>query len=393
MSVLKAILKKEFRQIFRDKTILAMMFALPTIQLIVLPLAMNFDVKNINLAIVDQDHSDYAQKLITKVGSSGYFKIVGEAPSYQNALHYVEKEEADVIMEIPAGFERNLVREGKQTISLSADAINATKSSIGSAYLSSVIGDFAGGLDINVQTAGDTGTGTDAGGTGAAGGAGEVSANGAPGMIDITYSNWFNPLAEYKYYIVPGILVLLLTMIGGFMAALNIVREKEMGTIEQINVSPIKKWEFILGKLIPFWVIGLIVFTIGLLVCRIVYGITPAGSIALLYCFAGVYLVALLGFGLLISTFSDNQVQAMFIAFFFMMIFTLMSGLFTSVESMPTWAKTISNFIPVTHFVKVIRMIVLKGSGFVDVRVELGYILVFAVVLNGWAIWNYKKTA
>jgi drug efflux transport system permease protein len=384
MSVLKAILKKEFRQIFRDKTILAMMFALPTIQLIVLPLAMNFDVKNINLAIVDHDGSDYAQKLITKVGSSGYFKIVGEAPSYQTALRYVEKEEADVIMEIPAGFERNLVREGKQTISLSADAINATKSSIGSAYLSSVIGDFAGGLDINVQAGVDAGAAADAGRSGASGGA---------GTIDIRYSNWFNPLAEYKYYIVPGILVLLLTMIGGFMAALNIVREKEMGTIEQINVSPIKKWEFILGKLIPFWVIGMIVFTIGLTVCRIVYGITPAGSIALLYCFAGVYLVALLGFGLLISTFSDNQVQAMFVAFFFMMIFTLMSGLFTSVDSMPAWARTISNLIPVTHFVKVVRMIVLKGSGFGDVRVELGYISVFAVVLNGWAIWNYRKTA
>jgi ABC-2 type transport system permease protein len=369
MSVLKAILKKEFRQIFRDKTILAMMFAMPIIQLIVLPVAMNFDIKNINLAIVDHDHSDYSQKLITKVGSSGYFKIVGEAPSYQSALPYVEKEEADVIMEIPADFERNLVREGKQTISLSADAINATKSSIGSAYLSSVIGDFADGLDINVKTVADA------------------------GYIDITYSNWFNPLAEYKYYIVPGILVLLLTMIGGFMTALNIVREKEMGTIEQINVSPIKKWEFILGKLIPFWVIGMIVFTLGLTVCLVVYGITPVGSIALLYCFAGIYLVALLGFGLLISTFSDNQVQAMFVAFFFMMIFTLMSGLFTSVDSMPVWARTISNFIPVTHFVKVVRMVVLKGSGFGDVRMELGYIFLFAIVLNGWAIWNYKKTA
>lgn len=375
MSVLKSILKKEFRQIFRDKTILAMMFALPIVQLIVLPLAMNFDIKNINLAIVDHDHSDYSQKLITKVGASGYFKITGAAPSYRSALTYIEKEEADVIMEIPAGFERNLVREGKQTISLSADAINATKSSIGSAYLSSVIGDFAEGLDINVKNAADAGTA------------------GTAGMIDITYSNWFNPLAEYKYYIVPGILVLLLTMIGGFMAALNIVREKEMGTIEQINVSPIKKWEFILGKLIPFWVIGMIVFTLGLIVCRVVYGITPVGSIALLYCFAGIYLVALLGFGLLISTFSDNQVQAMFVAFFFMMIFTLMSGLFTSVDSMPVWARTISNFIPVTHFVKVVRMIVLKGSGFGDIQTELLYIFLFAIVLNGWAIWNYKKTS
>jgi ABC-2 type transport system permease protein len=188
-------------------------------------------------------------------------------------------------------------------------------------------------------------------------------------------------------------LVLLLTLIGGFMTALNIVREKEIGTIEQINVTPIKKWEFILGKLIPFWIIGLIVFTVGLTVCYVVYGIFPKGSILLLYLFAIVYLIALLGFGLLISTYSSNQVQAMFVAFFFMVIFMLMSGFFTSTDSMPDWAKTLSEFTPVTHFVKVDRMIILKGSGWSDVKNEFFYLLAFAAVLNGWAIWNYKKTS
>jgi ABC-2 type transport system permease protein len=213
-----------------------------------------------------------------------------------------------------------------------------------------------------------------------------------PATIDITYSNWFNPLAEYKYYIVPGVLVLLLTMIGGFISALNIVKEKESGTIEQINVTPIKKWQFILGKMIPFWIIGMIVFTLGLLVTWLVYGILPEGNIAVLYLFASVYLIALLGFGLLISTYSDNQLQAMFIAFFFMMIFMLMSGLFTSVESMPAWARMIANLTPITHFIRVIRMIVLKGSNFSDIGMEFLYMVFFAVVLNAWAIWNYRKT-
>lgn len=370
MRVLKYILQKEFRLIFRDKTILAMMFAMPTIQLIILPLAMNLEVKNINIAVVDHDRSSFSQQLISKIGASGYFRYTGTALSYQEALAYIEKDEADLVLEIPAGFERNLVREGSQKLAVSADAINGTKSSLGAGYLSSIIADFNKNIQLNFS-----------------------GASAQQPSVDVTYSNWFNPHERFANYFVPGILVLLLTLIGGFISALNIVREKESGTIEQINVTPIKKWQFILGKMIPFWVIGIIVFTLGLLVAWIVYGIVPKGNIAVLYTFASVYLVALLGFGLLISTYSDNQLQAMFIAFFFMMIFMLMSGLFTSLESMPAWARNMSNLTPITHFIKVVRMIVLKGSGFNDIKYELLYETGFAIVLNGWAIWNYKKTS
>lgn len=374
MKILRFLLQKEFRQIFRDKTIIAMMFMMPTVQLIILPLAMDLEVKNINLSIVDRDHSSYSQQLISKVGSSGYFKIVSMEPSYKEALKYVERDEADVVLEIPAGFERNLIREGKQKIGLSVDAIDGTKAFIGGSYLNAIIADFNANLEINSRAA--------------------IPTNyTSKSLIDVTYSTWFNPLAKFKYYLVPGILVLLLTMIGGFLSALNIVREKEVGTIEQINVSPIKKWQFILGKLIPFWIMGIIVFTLGLIVCWLFYGIVSEGSFLLLYLFAAFYLIAVLGFGLLISTISDNQIQAMFLAFFFMMIFTLMGGLFTSVESMPDWARGISNLLPITHFIRVVRMIMLKGSGFADVQLEFVYILAFGVILNGWAVWNYRKTA
>jgi ABC-2 type transport system permease protein len=374
MRVLGFILQKEFRQIFRDKTILAMMFAIPIVQLIILPLAANFEVKNINLAFVDSDHSTYSHKLLHKIASSGYFRVVGNTPGYNDALRLIEKNEADLMLEIPHGFERNLVREGTQQVNITADAINGTKSSIGGAYLVAVLGDFNRSLDVNIK-----------------------AANSTPGVkapvIDLTYTDWFNPGKQYKYYMVPGILVLLLTLIAGFLAALNIVREKEIGTIEQINVTPIKKWEFILGKLIPFWIVGIIVFTIGLVVMYIVYGIFPKGSIAVLYLFAAVYLVALLGFGLLISTFSNSQLQAMFVAFFFMMIFMLMSGFFTSIDSMPDWARKFSNLTPVTHFITVVRLIVLKGSGLGQLKNELYYLLGFAVFLNGCAILNYRKTS
>lgn len=374
MKILRFILQKEFRQILRDRTILAMMLAAPTMQLIILPLAANFEVKNINVAYVDHDHSSYSQKLKNKIASSGYFRMAGQPGSYKEGLEMIEYGNADLVLEIPAGFEKNLVREGSQKVNLSVDAINGTRAGLGGAYLVSVLADFNGDLDINIKLP-------------------SGSSLVPPAQISVAGTNWYNPRAEYKYYMVPGILVLLLTMIGGFITALNIVKEKEIGTIEQINVTPIQKWQFILGKLIPFWVVGMIVFTIGLTVMYVVYGIFPKGSLLVLYLFAAVYLVALLGLGLLISTFADTQLQAMFIAFFFMMIFMLMSGFFTSTDSMPGWAKALSDLTPVTHFIKVVRLIVLKGSGLADIKNELAYLGLFAVALNGFAIWNYRKTS
>lgn len=374
MKILRFILQKEFRQIFRDKTILAMMFVMPTMQLIIMPMAANFEVKNVNVAYVDHDYSSYSQQLKNKIASSGYFIMVGNPISYKEGLEMIEYGKADILLEVPFGFEKNLVREGSQKLNLSVDAINGTKSALGGAYITAVIKEFNSNLDVNTKLTNGTAITPSA-------------------KITVASSNWYNPRAEYKYNIVPGILVLLLTMIGGFITALNIVKEKEIGTIEQINVTPIQKWQFILGKLIPFWIVGMIVFTIGLMVMYLVYGIIPAGSFGVLYLFAAVYLIALLGLGLLISTFADTQLQAMFIAFFFMMIFMLMSGLFTSTDSMPGWAKTISDFTPVTHFIKVVRLIVLKGSEFADVKTEFGYLVMFAIALNGFAIWNYRKTS
>lgn len=371
MRTLRFLLRKEFKQIFRDKSIVALIFFMPMVQLILMPLAADYEVRNINLSVVDHDKSTYSQKLISKVIASGYFRLSGYNDSFRAALRLIESDQADLILEIPQGFEKNLIREDEQKLFVAVNAINGTKASLGGSYLGSIIGDF--NADIRMQLV-------------------------LPPrfsqfpVIDVVPSNWFNPILNYKIFIVPGILAILVTMVGGFLSALNIVREKEIGTIEQINVTPIRKHIFILGKLIPFWVLANIVFTIGLLLARFVYGIVPVGSLVVLYVFISVYLLTVLGFGLLVSTFCDTQQQAMFIMFFFMMLFILLGGLFTSIDSMPEWAKVITWFNPVRYMIEVMRMVILKGSGFSDVLPHLGIVSLMALVLNGWAVLNYKKT-
>jgi ABC-2 type transport system permease protein len=372
MRTIRFLLRKEFRQIFRNKAIVAIILVVPIVQLLILPLAANYEVKNINLSVVDNDHSDYSKKLVSKITASGYYRLTGFNASFKDAFKLIEADEADLILEIPHGFEQNLIKENEQKLFVAINAINGTKANLGGAYLNAIIRNFNDDIRMQLVEPGKF--------------------NIAP-TIEITSSNWFNPLMNYRIFMVPGILAILVTMIGGYLSALNIVKEKEIGTIEQINVTPIKKHHFILGKLIPFWILGLIVFSLGLLVSWLVYGIIPLGSIILLYGFVAVYLLTVLGLGLLISTFCDTQQQAMFIAFFFLMIFILMGGLFTPIDSMPGWAKVITGFNPVSYLIDVMRMIILKGSGIKDVQFHLYTIMLFAIILNSWAVWNYKKTS
>lgn len=372
MRTIKFLLRKEFKQIFRNRTILIMIIVMPVMQLLILPLAANYDVKDINLSVVDHDHSSFSRKLISKITASGYFRLQGYSASFNDAFRLIESDKADLILEIPEGFERNLVRENQQKVFIAVNAINGTKAGLGGAYLTQIIGNF--NRDIRLQWQ-------------------QGKGNNLTPSIEITSSNWFNPFLNYRIFMVPGILAILVTMVGGFLTALNIVKEKEVGTIEQINVTPIKKQYFILGKLIPFWILGNVVFTIGLIISWLIYGIIPLGNILVLYGFIWLFLLAVLGFGLLISTYSDTQQQAMLIMFFFMMIFILMGGLFTPIDSMPGWAKVIARFNPLSYMIDVMRMVILKGSGWKDILPQLWKIALFAVVLNTWAILNYRKTA
>lgn len=343
---------------------------MPVIQLLVLPWAADYEMKNIKLSVVDHDHSAYSQKLVAKITASGYFILNDYSASFTQALSEIEHDRSDLVMEIPVNFEKDLVNEDAAKIFLAINAINGVKASLGGAYLRSIIQDY--NSEVRTQWI-------------------QLPRFSPETQIEVTSSNWFNPMMNYKYFMVPGILVILLTMVGANLTAINIVKEKEIGTIEQINVTPIKKYHFILGKLIPFWVLGLVVLTLGLIIARLAYGIIPAGSFITIYIFAAVYLFAILGLGLLISTYSVNQQQSVLLSFFLMMIFVLLGGLYTSIDSMPDWAQWITKFNPVSYFVNVMRMVVLKGSKLSDIRNDLFIMAGFAILLNGWAVLSYRK--
>jgi ABC-2 type transport system permease protein len=191
---------------------------------------------------------------------------------------------------------------------------------------------------------------------------------------------------------VPALMVMLLTLLTGFLPALNIVSEKEVGTIEQINVTPVGKFTFMLAKLIPYWLIGFIVLSIGIGVAALVYGLLPAGSLLTIYLYTGVYILALSGLGILVSSCSDTMQQALFLMFFFVMVLILMSGLFTPVSSMPAWAQAIAMFNPLTYFMEVMRAVYLKGSGAAQLLPQLLALGGFALALNGWAVLSYRKS-
>jgi ABC-2 type transport system permease protein len=370
MRIVLALLKKEFLQIRRNAFILRLLLLMPILQLCILSQAINFEMKNLSLVLVDLDNSSASQHISKKFQASRYFILNEIIHSQTPALQAMEDNKVDLVVVIPAHFEKELRLGLSPTVSFVADAVNGMKAGLASSYASHIFMDAASEL---------------------------AQARRLPGAspnpnIQTTYSLWYNPIWEYKTLILPGLLAVLVTLVSGLLAALNIVREKEMGTMEQLNVSPIAKWQFIIAKLLPFWVIGLFEITLGLLVIRWVFQIPLQGNLVLLYAFCGIYMVLVLALGLFISNVSRTQSQAMFVTAFFFMLFILTSGVFTPVESMPAWAQTLNKANPIAYFVEVSRRILLKGAAFEHLKSAFFTVASFATLALGLSIWRYKKT-
>jgi ABC-2 type transport system permease protein len=363
-------LQKEFIQIFRDKAMLPIIFIVPAMQLLILSYTATFEIKNVRFVTVDQDRTLLSKQLINKFSGSSFFEYKGDAASYEEAKLMLYHDKVDQIMVIEPYFERKLNTENKASVQVITNAINGNAASLMSAYATSIILDFNKDILIHQHP---------------------LEYTGLPIKTKPTF--WYNPELDYMTYMVPGILVLLVTIIGMFLSGMNLVKEKEMGTIEQINVTPIKKYQFITGKLIPFWIIAMIDLGIGLILAWFVFKIPIVGSVYLVLFVAAVYLFVVLSFGLFISTLANTMQQSMFIAWFFLVIFILMSGLFTPVESMPHWAQVLNYLNPIAYFIKINRMIMLKGSVFSDFTREFWILVVYGIGMLTLSINRYKKTS
>ncbi|MBU2526663.1 MAG: ABC transporter permease [Bacteroidetes bacterium] len=373
MKIILYIIRKEFKQIFRNKGMLPIIFILPVLQLVILSNAATYEIKNISFGYVDADNSSISRGLIERFEASTYFNVTEKFSSQKEASSAMQEGRVDVYLSIPTHFERDLQKNKRNDIGVFIDAIDGSAAGVINVYATQIIQNYNKHIATDLIQVSDS--------------VQQLSS------IDSIPLFWYNETLNYKTFMVPGILVLLVTMITLFLSGMNIVREKEIGTLEQINVTPIKKHQFIIGKLFPFWVLGMGLLTIGLILAKVIFNVPMLGNLLLLYGYTSVYILVILGMGLFISNFTDTQQQAMFIAWFFIVIFILMSGLFTPIESMPKWAQILTEFNPIKYFVEIIRMVMLKGSGFTDIFPLAIKTLAYAIVMNGLAVWSYKKTS
>lgn len=355
----KYLLQKEFIQIRRNAFLPKLVVMFPIMIMCVMPWVMNMEVKNIKVDVVDNDHSTTSQRLIHRIKSSNYFIFKGTQPTYESALQNIETYQSDLILVIPANYGRSILNGEPTQLLLAANAVNGTKGSMGAAYMSQIV-------VSNTDEA-------------------------FFGINRFSTLNLFNKHQNYKVFMIPALLAIAIMLMCGFLPTLNIVGEKEAGTIEQINVTPVRKMDFILAKLVPYWIIAFFVITVCLLISWLLYGITCQGNLLLVYLLAMLLAMFFSSFGLIISNYSDNLQQAIMVMWFFVVILMLLSGLFTPTRSMPTWAYTTTYINPMHYFIDAIRTVFVRGGDLGSIAHQAGALALIASVMSLWAVLSYRK--
>ena len=367
MRVFIVLVQKEFLQIRRNSFLPRLIIAFPILVMLLMPLIMTMDVRQVNVAVVDLDRSTTSRRIASHINASEYLTLAQTSAEYPLAMEVLEQGAVDVIVQIPDNFERDMTVATPERISITANAVNATKGGMGMQYV--------------VQTIART--------------LAELRGEKSPAKLSelVTIENRYNPTLNYRYYMIPALMIILFILICGFLPALSIVGEKESGTIEQINVTPISRFMFILSKLVPYWIIGLFVVTVAMLVARLVYGLAPVGSIGAIYFGALLFILTISGFSLTIANFSETMQQTMFVMFFFIMTFMLMSGLLTPIDSMPVWAQRFTLILPPRYYVEILRSVYLKGTTIAELWTNYAALGIFAIIFNTLAALTYKKQA
>lgn len=357
---IKFLLRKEFTQILRNSFLPRLIMMFPITTMCIMPWVMNMEIKHIVVDVVDNDHSIQSQQLVNEIAANTYFVLHGQQPTYAAALKNIEKSDVDVVVVIPQHYSRDIVLGQKPQVLVAANAVNGTKGSIGSVYLSQI-----------------------------------VTANALPTAASIKSKvstlYLYNNHLDYKLFMIPALLTIVMMLMTGYLPTLNIVGEKETGTIEQINVTPVSKWTFILSKLIPYWLIAIFIVSVCLLLAWAVYGITPAGNIALIYLLSMLLALFFSAFGLIVSNYSDTMQQAIFLMWFFMMILLLLSGLFTPTRSMPHFAYLSTYINPVSYFIEAMRTVFIRGGNFSSIAHQVFALSAIGLIMGGWAVISYKK--
>lgn len=371
MRTILFIVRKEILQVVRDRIMRVQILVPPIVQLLVVAQAMTFSVARTDLALVDLDRSPASERLVERFTASGRFEVSVVTASGDVADRSLLTREAGAVLRIPAGFERDLRRRQSPEVQLVLNAEDGAAAGIVQGYAGAILSAYTA-AEASVHPA---------------------RASGARGGIAVQTRTLYNPQGEYLGYMAIGLLASLVTLVGVLLTSQNIAREREIGTLEQLNVTPITRGQFIAGKLIPFWALGLLELTLGLLIIRWAFGIPFLGSVGWVYLGAGIYLIAALGLGLLISSAAATQQQAMFVTFFTLVTMLFLGGIFTPAESMPGWAQTVSQANPIRHFVDVLRIVLMKGGGWREVWVAYAAMAAFGAVALPLAIARYRKTA
>ena len=332
----------------------------PIVIMCVTPWVMNMEVKNVVVNVVDNDRSTRSQQIVHSIEASDYFIFGGQKPTYRIALAEIEHGKADMVLVIPQDFGKDIDRGKMPQVLIAANAVNGTKGGMGSAYLSQIVTSHVMPTKAAVQS-------------------------------KVSTLLLYNKHQNYKLYMIPALLAMVVMLMTGFLPTLNIVSEKEIGTIEQINVTPVSKWAFILSKLIPYWLIAFFVITVFLILAWLIYGITPDGPVWLVYVLAMLLAMFFSSFGLIVSNYSETMQQAVFVTWFFVMIIMLLSGLFTPTRSMPDWAYTSTYINPMHYFIDAIRTVFIRGGGFREVAYQVFALLGIGIVMSLWAVQSYKK--
>jgi ABC-2 type transport system permease protein len=367
------LVRKEFLQIFRDHTTVVQIFMIPVVQLLVLSNAATFDLKRTRVLVIDEDRTTVSAGLVQRLEAGRQFEVIRRELTTARADHALLDRQVTAVIHIPRRFEADLVQHGRAPIQLVLNAEEGAAVGIVQSNAGAILSSYARELELTLPT---------------------LQRQAArPAVLDLRFQRWFNPTRNYKHYMVPALMVALTTIIGLLLTAQNITREYELGTLEQLNVTPMTKVQFIAAKLIPFWLLSLVIFSIGLLIGKLVFGIPMRGNLLLVYLALMVYLVVVLGLGLWISTITRTQQQAMFVAFFVILIFLLMGGLFTPVDSMPDWAQAVAQANPVKHFVFIMRAVLVRGAGIETIAAPVLGLAVAGVAVLTLAVLRYRKSS